>query len=99
MNKAVINIKTDPKLKREAQKVAKAMGLSLSSLINAQLIALTRERSVTFRAPEIPSPYLEKLLEESSKDIEAGYISPSFNNADDAIAWLKDPHAKYQNNL
>ncbi len=39
MNNAttVINIKTDVKIKRQAQKLAEQMGLSLSGVINASL--------------------------------------------------------------
>ncbi len=98
MNNAVINVKTDPKLKREAQKVAKQLGLSLSSLVNAQLKELVRTQTITLSVrSENPSPHLIKLLEESQKDVAKGMVSPRFDTADDAIAWLNDPDAKYEN--
>ncbi len=98
MNHAVINVKTDPKLKRDAQKVAKQLGLSLSSVVNAQLKELVRTKSITLSVySEKPSPYLIKLLEESEKDVAKGFVSPRFNTADDAIAWLNDPKARYEN--
>lgn len=37
MKKAVINLKTDQKLKKEAQDLAKELGLSLSDVVNASL--------------------------------------------------------------
>jgi antitoxin component of RelBE/YafQ-DinJ toxin-antitoxin module len=37
MNSTVINVKTDPKLKMQAQKLASQMGVSLSAVINAGL--------------------------------------------------------------
>lgn len=50
MNTAVINIKTDPKMKIEAQKVASDLGLSLSTIINGYLKEFTQKKEVTFSA-------------------------------------------------
>lgn len=97
MNSAVVNIKVEPKLKKEAQEVAADLGLSLSSLINGLLKQVVRAKTVTFSTSEEPSEYLIKMLKESGKDIKAGRVSPGFNNIEDEIAWLNDPNARYQN--
>jgi addiction module RelB/DinJ family antitoxin len=100
MNTAVIIAKTEPQVKIKAQKIAKDLGLSLSSLINAWLRQLIKTKTVVFSAvskSEEPTQYLLDSLRESKRDIKAGRVSPSFDNADDAINWLEDPNAVYQN--
>ncbi|MBI2613440.1 MAG: type II toxin-antitoxin system RelB/DinJ family antitoxin [Candidatus Levybacteria bacterium] len=52
MNTAVINIKTDPKVKAQAKKIARKLGFSLSSIINAFLKQLIKTRRVTFSLDE-----------------------------------------------
>lgn len=44
MNNAIINIKTDPKTKKEAQQVAAELGVSLSSLITMTLRNVIRTK-------------------------------------------------------
>ena len=98
MNTAVIITKTEPQVKVKAQKVARDLGISLSSLINAWLRQLIKTKTVVFSAAdEEPTKYLLDALEESKEDIKAGRVSSSFNNARDAIAWLEDPKAAYKN--
>jgi addiction module RelB/DinJ family antitoxin len=100
MKTAVINIKTDPKLKAQAQEVAANLGFSLSSVINAYLRQLIRTKTVTFSAvDEVPSDYLVQTLKESEEDRLAGRTSPTFDSAEDAVAWLNDPNRKYQNQI
>ena len=98
MQTAVINIKTEPKVKKEAQVVAKKLGFSLSSLIDGYLRQLIRTKEVSFRLEE-PSEYMIKSLKEAEQEIKEGWVSPSFDNAEDAVAWLNDPKAKYVNQL
>jgi len=95
MKTAVINIKTTPIIKARAQKVAKDLGFGLSSLINGFLNTLVKTKTVEFTAlpKEEPSEYMIKSLREA----ENSPISPRFNNAKTAIAWLKDPNRKYAN--
>ena len=88
MRTAVINIKTDPELKLQAQEIAADLGFSISSLINAFLKELTRTRAVSFSAAnEAPSDYLIQALKESEEDRLAGRYH-SFSNANDAVAFL-----------
>ena len=72
MNTAVINIKTEPQVKKKAQVVAEEMGISLSSLINGFLRHLIKTKTVTFTAREEPSPWLIQALKESKEDIKRG---------------------------
>ena len=95
MNTAVINIKTAPEVKSQAQKVAAKLGFSLSALINGYLRHLIKVKTVYFYLKEEPSPYLIAALKESDKVIKAGRESPTFNNVDNALAWLDDNERKY----
>ncbi len=89
MNSALINIKTDPKIKKQAQKVAKNLGFSLSSLLNAYLRHFVETETVFFSSRyEEPTQYLLDMVEESKKEIAKGEISPSFDTSKDAIKWL-----------
>lgn len=89
MNTAVIITKTEPEVKLKAQKVAKELGLSLSSIVNGWLRQLIKTKTVTFSAlDEKPSEYLLESLRKSDEDIKTGKVSPGFNNAKDAITWL-----------
>ncbi|KKR27102.1 MAG: hypothetical protein A3C27_00765 [Candidatus Levybacteria bacterium RIFCSPHIGHO2_02_FULL_39_36] len=97
MNTAVINIKTEVSTKKQAQRIASELGVSLSSIINAYLKQFVRTRRIEFDLREEPSDYLLQSLKESQEDIKAGRVSPKFTNAEDAIKWLNNPKAKYQN--
>lgn len=99
-NTAVINIRTEADLKTQAQEIAANLGFSLSSLINGFLKHLVRTKSISFNATvEEPSDYLIQALKESEADRIAGRTSPTFDNANDAIAWLNDPNRKYANQI
>ncbi|MBI3485997.1 type II toxin-antitoxin system RelB/DinJ family antitoxin [Candidatus Daviesbacteria bacterium] len=89
MNTSVVNVKIDPQTKKKAQDVAEQLGFSLSSLINAYLKQLIRTKTVNFSAlEENPSEYMLNSLKEAEEEIKRGEISPAFDNADEAIAWL-----------
>lgn len=99
MQTSVINIKTNTDTKKQAQKIAGDLGLSLSAVLNGFLKQFVRTKAVSFNLSEEPSEYFIKSLKESAEDIKAGRVSPAFDNAKDAIAWLDDPNHKYQNQL
>ena len=46
--KTLLNVKTDKDVKEKAQKIAKGIGLPLSSVINAYLKEFIRSKEVTF---------------------------------------------------
>jgi addiction module RelB/DinJ family antitoxin len=98
MNTASILIKTDPKLKKEAQLTADKMGISLTSVINRYLRHFIQTKSITFTAnDEMLNAQTIKALKESENDIKAGRVSPAFDNVEDSIKWLEDPNSRYQN--
>lgn len=99
MNTAVINVKVEAGLKREAANTARELGLSLSSVVKGLLKQFVAKKAVTFERSEIPNEYMIRELKKSEEDIKKGWVSPSFINAKDAIAWLHDPHRKYVRQL
>ena len=72
MDKTILNIKTDKKLKEEVQKVAKELGLPLGTIINAYLRELSREKRVVFSLFPEPNNNLKKIIknvrEEKNRD-------------------------------
>lgn len=90
MNTAVIITKTDPEIKAEAQKIAKALGFNLSALVNGWLRQLIKTKTVTFSASdEEPSEYLLNLMKQAEKDYKKGNTSPAFKTGEDAVTWLE----------
>jgi addiction module RelB/DinJ family antitoxin len=88
MRTAVINIKTDAKIKAQAQKVASKLGFSLSGLINAYLRHLVKSKTVYFSlSSEEPTRELLQMLAESEADRKAGRVV-SFEDAEKAIKYL-----------
>ncbi|MBP9760509.1 MAG: type II toxin-antitoxin system RelB/DinJ family antitoxin [Candidatus Pacebacteria bacterium] len=85
----ILNIKTDKKLKADAQKVAGELGVPLTTVMNAFLKQFVRDKEITFTANHYrPTPYLERILTEAQREYEAGdYIGPM--KADDFIEHLK----------
>ncbi len=70
MSKAVIYIKADREVKRNAQKIARELGLSLSDVLNASLRNFIRTREVRFSAIPQMTPELERLLGMIEQDIK-----------------------------
>ncbi len=94
MSTTVMSLKTDKKIKEQAQKLAKQLGFSLGTLLNAFMRQFVRDKEISFStAPhEVLTPEMNLLLEEIDRDIKEGKnISPSFDNVDDAIAYLHRP--------
>ncbi len=89
MNTAVINIKTQPEVKAQAQEIASNLGISLSSLINSFLKHLVKTKTVTFSAREEPSAYLRAVIKKARTNRKQGKASPVFDNAEDSLKWLK----------
>lgn len=91
MSKTMLNIKTDVKTKQEAQKIAKEIGVPLSTIVNAQLKKFIRERRVELIAPLVPNVKTAKILASIEKDLAEGNkdaFSPAFSNSEDAMEWL-----------
>jgi addiction module RelB/DinJ family antitoxin len=87
--KTLINIKTDPEVKKNAQKIANELGLSLSAVINASLKQFVRNREVYFSMIPKISPEFEKLLGNIERDIRLKKnLSKPFSSAKEAIVYL-----------
>ena len=89
MKTAIINIKTDVHVKKQAQKLAEELGFSLSSIVTASLKQFIRTREVQFSAAHKMTPYLEGVLKEVEKDIKhKRNMSPAFTNVKDMDEYL-----------
>ena len=87
--KAVINIKTEKEVKTNAQKLAKEMGFSLSTFINAYLKQFLRNKEVHFSSAAKMSPKLENLLGKIEFDIQRDRnVSPSFSSGKELGEYL-----------
>jgi len=88
METTVINIKTEPKIKKEAQKIVSDLGLTLSAAINGFLRQLILNKEVLFTLDESkPSKHLLSAIRESEKDRKQGKYY-SFKNNKEALDFL-----------
>lgn len=72
MKTTVINVKTDKEVKKNAQRVAEELGLSLSTVINAYLRQFVRNKEIHLSTAPHMSRELEKFLGKVEKDIKSG---------------------------
>ena len=89
MNSAVINIKTDPKLKKDVKRVAQDLGLPVGTIINAMMRDVVRERRVVFSAPPALNRRTQRLLQSIDRDIKAGKNADGPFSPKEAVAYLK----------
>lgn len=88
MNSTVINIKTDVKVKQEAQKITSELGLTLSGAINGFLKQLIRHKAVLFTLNEDkPSDYLLSSIKESKNQRKSSDFH-SFEDNQAAVNFL-----------
>jgi addiction module RelB/DinJ family antitoxin len=93
--KAIINLKADTKVKKDAQKTAAELGLTLSAIINAYLKQFIRTKEIYFSTAPRMTPALERLVGRAERDLKAGRnVSPTFSDADEAIAYLHSKRKK-----
>ncbi len=91
MNTASLFIKTDPKIKQEAQQTAAELGISLSAILNAYLRQFVRTKTIHFRAKElgeVPNAKTRALLKKADEDLKKGNTSPKFKTAEEFIEYL-----------
>ncbi|MDP3902097.1 MAG: type II toxin-antitoxin system RelB/DinJ family antitoxin [bacterium] len=88
MKTAILNIKIDPKVKREAQKVANELGFSLSAIVNASLKNLARNKTVSYSLLE-PSPLLRRAIDSSREDRSEGKSVGPFSSVQDVMKYLR----------
>jgi DNA-damage-inducible protein J len=90
MNQTVVTIKLDTKTKKEAQKVAKDLGLSLSSVVKMKLKEFIRNKSIEARLPETPNQYLQSVMKQAKENRAKGNASPVFDNTEEAVKYLEE---------
>ena len=79
--KTVINIKADKDVKANAQKVARELGLPLSTLINAYLKQFIRNKAAYFSAAPRMTAELEASIGRARHDFNRKKnISPAFSS-------------------
>lgn len=90
MSNAAIYIKTEAETKKEAQKVAKDLGLSLSAILNGFLKQLIKTKTVTFSAnDEVPNKHTIAIMKQAEENLKKGNHSPIFKTGEEAVAWLE----------
>ena len=90
MEKTMLNIKMDVKTKREAQKLAKEIGIPLSVVVNTHIKRFIEDRRLDIRAPLVPLPRVGREILKARADFKKGKnISPVFSNMKEAIHWLE----------
>ena len=87
-NSTTMSFKIDKALKSKAQDTAKAIGIPLSTLINAYLKDFAATGRVEFTASEEMTPQMERIIEEVEGEIARGKTSELFDTAEEAIAYL-----------
>jgi len=92
MTSTVMNVKVDADLKRDAQALARRLGLPLSAVVSSSLRSFVSSGEITFRADDQLRPEVEAELLALSSQARAGQwddFSPSFDDSGDALDWLR----------
>jgi addiction module RelB/DinJ family antitoxin len=100
MNTALINIKTDPAIKKQAQELAQKLGLSLSSIINAYLRQLIRTKTLhlTLREDDDINSALAERIKTAESHFAKGEVI-AFDDPSDAVTYLRKKVGKNENRL
>ena len=88
---AVINFKTDKRIKDEAQKIAGEMGLNLSDILNIYLRGFVKKKELYISLNENESNPSDELLgavEEFKKEYKSGKMK-GFKSLDNLIEHLE----------
>ncbi len=89
MAKTVLNIKTDKEVKEEAQRIAKELGIPLSTVVNSYLKDFIRGRKFTASLDPQLKPEIWDEMHRAVTDAKKGKnVSPAFDNIGEAISWL-----------
>jgi addiction module RelB/DinJ family antitoxin len=80
MSQVPITVKIDADVKEQAQKLAKRLGLSLSTVVENKLREVVSERRIVFEEELIPNKKTARELKEIEEDIKADRnLSGPFN--------------------
>ena len=72
MSQTPVTIKIDSDVKKQAQEVAQALGLSLSTIVENKLREVVRERRVVFEEYPVPNARTAETLKQIEADVKAG---------------------------
>ena len=86
--KTVINIKADREVKKQAQHIARHLGVPLSSVVNSFLKQFIRTEEVTFSSAPKMTKELEAALAEIESDRKKGRNFSKLLTVEDAIERL-----------
>lgn len=87
--KTMINVKTDKEVKEKAQRIAKDLGLPLSTVVNAYLKEFVRSREVLFSMGPQIRPEVAKLLKKADRDYrKRRNTAGPFQTAGEAVTYL-----------
>lgn len=86
--KTQVNLKIDTHIKEKAQKRAKELGLSLSSVVNATLSQFARTGELELSTAPRMTAHLEELVAEARKEYLKGETSGPFSTADELMKHL-----------
>ncbi|MFA6376561.1 MAG: hypothetical protein WCX69_04150 [Candidatus Paceibacterota bacterium] len=86
----MISFKIDKLLKSDAQKTARALGVSLNAVVNQYIKEFVANRQVVFTDHPVPNKKTRRLLDRASADIKAGKnLYGPFYSAEEMIKSLK----------
>jgi antitoxin component of RelBE/YafQ-DinJ toxin-antitoxin module len=70
MNKAILNVKTDPDTKQQLQEFAAELGVPVSVIMNAQIKQMLRDRKVVLSTELEPTTYLIAIMNQVEQDLK-----------------------------
>jgi antitoxin component of RelBE/YafQ-DinJ toxin-antitoxin module len=82
------SINIDTKVKRDAMRNAKAMGLQFSTVVNGLLRTFNTDRRVTFELPEIPNAETARALREARanrQNLDGGVMFTDMKKMDEYL--------------
>lgn len=88
MNKATLNIKTDPQIKKQIQEFASELGVPVSVIMNAQIKQMLRDRKIILSTELEPTAYLTKIMTQVEHDIAEKRNTTITNTSEDITAHL-----------
>jgi len=87
--KTVLNVKTDVEVKKQAQELAKHLGVPLSTVVNAYLKEFVHSGEFTLRREPQLRPEVAKRIDVAVAESKEGKnLSPAFTTVEDFAAHL-----------
>ncbi len=88
--KTVLNVKTDIQVKREAQTLAKHIGIPLSTVVNAYLKEFIASGEVRHsREPQLRPEVAQRIAKHVAEAKQGKNLSPAFRSVDDMMDFLQ----------